>query len=57
MNHKPGPGTAPSERALFQLWDAVDKARERSGEQAAQDLAVKALKAAVEPPEEKDKQP
>jgi hypothetical protein len=53
MNHKPGPGPAPSERTLFQLWDAIDRARERSGELAAQQLATKALKV-IEPPKRKD---
>jgi hypothetical protein len=58
MTRKNGSGPSESERKLFQLWDAIDKARERSGESEAQRLATKALKAAVEPPEqEKDKQP
>ena len=55
--HKSGSGPAPSERTLFTLWDAIDRAREKNGEQAAQQLATKALKAvAPEPPIEQKEQ-
>ena len=48
---------APSEQTIYTLWDLIEQAREKSGEQAAQQLAMKAL-AAVEPPkQEKEKQP
>ncbi len=60
MTRKNGSGPSESERKLFELWDAIDKARERSGEQVAQQLAAKALKAALPPEDaagEKDKQP
>jgi hypothetical protein len=51
--NRTNPGPSPSERLLFQLWDAVDAARLREGEQAAEQLAAKALKAiqpTTEPP-------
>ena len=55
-NPHPGSGPTPSELALYELWDHIDRTRQQHGEQAAQDLATKALKA-VAPPTQKDKQP
>jgi hypothetical protein len=48
-------GPAPSERALFELWDKVDAARMRDGEREATRLAQRALQA-VEPPPQKGTQ-
>ena len=41
-------GPAPSEQALFKLWDQVEAARTKHGERVAAQLATKAL-AAIEP--------
>lgn len=46
-------GPAPSERALFQVWDRIEEERVQRGEKAATQLAQRALQA-VQPPKEKE---